>query len=92
MCQVEPADSVNVYELLRFEKIVATKAALEKLGARLGRADERSYTVVKTRARHGKGQRPNGSVESISGRGREAREQIDVKRAVEQLFKVKCCA
>ena len=34
--QVEPADSVNVYELLRFEKIVATKAALEKLGARLG--------------------------------------------------------
>jgi large subunit ribosomal protein L4 len=34
--QVEPADSVNVYELLRFEKIVATKAALKKLGARLG--------------------------------------------------------
>src|SRR5262249_48681748 len=34
--QVEPAASVNVYELLRFEKIVATKAALEKLGARLG--------------------------------------------------------
>jgi large subunit ribosomal protein L4 len=34
--QVEPADSVNVYELLRFEKIVTTKAALERLGARLG--------------------------------------------------------
>ena len=34
--QVEPADSVNVYELLRFEKIITTKAALEKLGARLG--------------------------------------------------------
>jgi large subunit ribosomal protein L4 len=34
--QVEPAASVNVYELLRFQKIVATKAALEKLGARLG--------------------------------------------------------
>jgi large subunit ribosomal protein L4 len=34
--QIVPADSVNVYELLRFEKIVATKAALEKLGARLG--------------------------------------------------------
>jgi large subunit ribosomal protein L4 len=34
--QVEPAGSVNVYELLRFEKIVTTKAALEKLGARLG--------------------------------------------------------
>jgi len=34
--QVEPADSVNVYELLRFEKIVATKAGLEKLGARVG--------------------------------------------------------
>ncbi len=34
--QVEPVGSVNVYELLRFEKIVATKAALEKLGARLG--------------------------------------------------------
>ncbi|HUJ08755.1 MAG TPA: 50S ribosomal protein L4 [Verrucomicrobiae bacterium] len=33
--KVEPADSVNVYELLRFEKIVATKAALEKLRARL---------------------------------------------------------
>jgi len=34
--QVEPAASVNVYELLRFAKIVATKAALEKLSARLG--------------------------------------------------------
>jgi len=34
--QVEQAASVNVYELLRFQKIVATKAALEKLGARLG--------------------------------------------------------
>ena len=34
--QVEPADSVNVYELLRFEKIVTTKAGLEKLGARVG--------------------------------------------------------
>jgi len=34
--QVEPAASVNVYELLRFQKIVATKAALEKLSARLG--------------------------------------------------------
>ena len=33
---VEPVGSVNVYELLRFEKIVTTKAALEKLGARLG--------------------------------------------------------
>jgi len=35
--QVEPADSVNVYELLRFEKIVATKSALEKLRARLAK-------------------------------------------------------
>ena len=35
--QVEPADSVNAYELLRFEKIVATKAALDKLRARLGK-------------------------------------------------------
>jgi large subunit ribosomal protein L4 len=34
--QIEPVGSVNVYELLRFEKIVTTKAALEKLGARLG--------------------------------------------------------
>ncbi|HUI07458.1 MAG TPA: 50S ribosomal protein L4 [Verrucomicrobiae bacterium] len=34
--QVEPADSVNAYELLRFDKIVATKSALEKLRARLG--------------------------------------------------------
>ena len=34
--QVKPADSVNAYELLRFEKIVTTKAALEKLSARLG--------------------------------------------------------
>ena len=34
--QVEPVSSVNVYELLRFEKILTTKAALEKLGARLG--------------------------------------------------------
>lgn len=35
--QVEPADSVNVYELLRFEKIVATRTALDKLQARMGR-------------------------------------------------------
>src|SRR6266446_7085344 len=34
--QIEPVGSVNVYELLRFEKIVTTKGALEKLGARLG--------------------------------------------------------
>jgi large subunit ribosomal protein L4 len=34
--QVEPVGSVNVYELLRFEKIVTTKAALVKLGTRLG--------------------------------------------------------
>jgi large subunit ribosomal protein L4 len=33
--QVEPVDSLNTYELLRFEKIVATKSALEKLRARL---------------------------------------------------------
>jgi large subunit ribosomal protein L4 len=33
--QVEPADSLNTYELLRFGKIVATKSALEKLRARL---------------------------------------------------------
>ena len=32
--QVEPADSVNVYELLRFDKIVATKGALAKLQER----------------------------------------------------------
>jgi large subunit ribosomal protein L4 len=32
--QVEPADAVNVYELLRFDKIVATKAALAKLQER----------------------------------------------------------
>jgi large subunit ribosomal protein L4 len=35
--QVEPADSVNAYELLRCDKIVATKAALEKLQTRGGR-------------------------------------------------------
>jgi len=35
--RVEPADSVNVYELLRFEKIVATKSAVEKLRARLAK-------------------------------------------------------
>ena len=34
--QVEPADSVNVYDLLCYAKIVASKAALEKLQARLG--------------------------------------------------------
>ena len=34
--EIEPVGSVNVYELLRFDKIVTTKAALEKLGARLG--------------------------------------------------------
>jgi large subunit ribosomal protein L4 len=32
--QVEPAASVNVYELLRFDKIVATKGALAKLQER----------------------------------------------------------
>jgi large subunit ribosomal protein L4 len=36
--QVEPADSVNVYELLRFDKIVVTKSALVKLQARAGKA------------------------------------------------------
>jgi large subunit ribosomal protein L4 len=36
--QVKPADSVNVYELLRFEKIVTTRAALDKLSARLGQS------------------------------------------------------
>ena len=35
--QVEQADSVNSYELLQFDKIVTTKAALEKLKARLGK-------------------------------------------------------
>ena len=34
---VEPADSVNTYELLRFDKIVATKAGFEKLAARVGK-------------------------------------------------------
>ena len=32
---IEPADSVNVYQLLRFDKIVVTKSALEKLQARM---------------------------------------------------------
>jgi len=32
--QVEPAASVNVYELLRFDKIVASRAALEQLQER----------------------------------------------------------
>jgi large subunit ribosomal protein L4 len=35
---VEPADSVNVYQLLRFDKIVTTKSALEKLQARMRKA------------------------------------------------------
>jgi len=35
--QVEPADAVNVYELLRFDKIVATQAAWTKLQARLSK-------------------------------------------------------
>ena len=35
---VERADSVNVYQLLRFDKIVATKSALEKLQARMCKA------------------------------------------------------
>lgn len=34
---VEPADSVNTYELLRFDKIVATKAGFAKLAARVGK-------------------------------------------------------
>lgn len=36
--QVEPADSVNVYEMLRFGKIVATKSGLAKLQARVAKA------------------------------------------------------
>ncbi len=36
--QVEPADSVNVYQLLRFDKIVATKGALAKLQERAAKA------------------------------------------------------
>ena len=35
--QVEVADSVNTYELLRFDKIVVTKAGFEKLAARVGK-------------------------------------------------------
>jgi large subunit ribosomal protein L4 len=35
--QIEPADSVNTYELLQFDKIVATKAGFEKLAARVGK-------------------------------------------------------
>jgi large subunit ribosomal protein L4 len=35
--QVEPADSVNTYELLRFDTIVATKAGFERLAARVGK-------------------------------------------------------
>ena len=35
--QIELADSVNTYELLRFDKIVATKAGFEKLAARVGK-------------------------------------------------------
>ena len=34
---VERADSVNVYQLLRFDKIVATKSALAKLQMRMGK-------------------------------------------------------
>lgn len=36
--QVERADSVNVYELLRFDKIVASKAAFGQLQGRLGQS------------------------------------------------------
>ena len=36
--EIEPADSVNTYELLKFEKIVATKAAFEKLTARVSKS------------------------------------------------------
>ncbi len=36
--QVERADAVNVYELLRFAKIVATKGALAKLQERVAKA------------------------------------------------------
>lgn len=35
--QVEPADCVNVYELLRFDKIVTTRGAWAKLQARMSR-------------------------------------------------------
>ncbi|MEI6083307.1 MAG: 50S ribosomal protein L4 [Verrucomicrobiota bacterium] len=34
---VEPADSVNTYELLQFDKIVITKAGFAKLAARVGK-------------------------------------------------------
>ncbi|MCG3149883.1 MAG: 50S ribosomal protein L4 [Verrucomicrobiae bacterium] len=34
---VEPADSVNTYELLRFDKIVATRAGFEKLATRVSK-------------------------------------------------------
>jgi large subunit ribosomal protein L4 len=35
--ELEPADSVNTYELLRFDKIVVTKSAFERIKARVGR-------------------------------------------------------
>jgi len=37
MVQVELADSVNTYELLRFDKIVVTKAGFAKLTARVAK-------------------------------------------------------
>ncbi|MBM3859413.1 MAG: 50S ribosomal protein L4 [Verrucomicrobia bacterium] len=36
--QVEPADAVNVYELLRFDKIVTTPGSLAKLQERMAKA------------------------------------------------------
>jgi large subunit ribosomal protein L4 len=36
--EVDRADSVNVYQLLRFDKIVVTRSALEKLQARMSKA------------------------------------------------------
>lgn len=36
--QIEQADSLNVYELLQFDKIVVTKAALAKIQARSGKS------------------------------------------------------
>ncbi len=35
--QVEPADSVNAYQLLRYDKIVATRAGFERLAARVSK-------------------------------------------------------
>jgi ribosomal protein L23 len=81
------AAGLNVYDLLRYHHLVLTKAALERIkGA--GGGMRREYTVVE--ARSSRRRAPTSTRSAIrSFQVRPDANKIEIKRAVEKLFKVK---